>query len=39
MHPINHFDKLQGNVFSQPLPADDITALLLEGKRLFTAND
>jgi EAL domain-containing protein (putative c-di-GMP-specific phosphodiesterase class I) len=32
-------DELQGNVFSHPLPADDITALLQEGKRLFPAND
>ena len=32
-------DELQGNVFSHPLPADDITTLLLEGKCLFPEND
>jgi EAL domain-containing protein (putative c-di-GMP-specific phosphodiesterase class I) len=32
-------DELQGNVFSYPLPADEITALLLDGKCLYSAND
>jgi diguanylate cyclase (GGDEF)-like protein len=32
-------DELQGNVFSHPLPAEEITALLLEGKCLYPVKD
>src|SRR5512143_197334 len=32
-------DELQGNVFCHPLPADELTALLREGKRLPPANN
>jgi diguanylate cyclase (GGDEF)-like protein len=32
-------DELQGNVFSLPLPSDEITTLLLDGKCLFPTND
>jgi diguanylate cyclase (GGDEF)-like protein len=32
-------DELQGNVFSRPCPADEITALLRDGKCLYPTND